>query len=190
MSSGSGSSWGGGGITPDASPKEIQIHHRAGASGYGGSSYIDSMLLREKDTRDSSDAIQPPYAAADSTRDQTLYYVQNWRADVVALLNTDGRAVEHVRYTAYGSPRRLLTSPIDIAYDDGDLVPPLGSPNAALRNNGCVPLIRPCGSVLVDRRTSQHTDPQIRISGTKAINATHPFSPLICGNAPATRLVL
>jgi len=93
---------------------------------------------------------------------------------VVALLNESGRAVEHVRYTAYGSPRRLLTSPIDIAYDDGDLLPSLGSPNAALRNNGCVPLIRPCGSVLVDRRTSQHTDPQSRISGTKAINATHP----------------
>ena len=93
---------------------------------------------------------------------------------MVALLNESGRAVEHVRYTAYGSPRRLLTSPIDIAYDDGDLLPSLGSPNAALRNNGCVPLIRPCGSVLVDRRTSQHTDPQSRISGTKAINATHP----------------
>jgi len=136
VSSGSGSSWGGGGITPDASPKEIQIHHRAGASGYGGSSYIDSMLLREKDTRDSSDAIQPPYAAADSTRDQTLYYVQNWRADVVALLNTDGRAMEHVRYTAYGSPRRFLTSPIDIAYDNGDFLPPEGTPNVALPNAG------------------------------------------------------
>ena len=43
-----------------ASSKKCQIHHRAGASGYGGSSYIDSMLLREKDTRDSSDAINPP----------------------------------------------------------------------------------------------------------------------------------
>ena len=119
---------------------------------------------------------KPWYVQADSSRDQTLYYVQNWRADVVALLNESGRAEEHVRYTAYGSPRRFLTSPIDIAYDDGTLLPPLGSPNAALRNNGCVPLIRPCGSVLVARRTSQHTDPQSRISGTKAINATHPCS--------------
>jgi len=55
----------------------------------------------------------PWYAAADSTRDQTLYYVQNWRADVVALLNESGRAVEHVRYTAYGSPRRLNMNPVD-----------------------------------------------------------------------------
>ena len=117
---------------------------------------------------------KPWYVQADSSRDQTLYYVQNWRADVVALLNESGRAEEHVRYTVYGSPRRFLTSPIDIAYDDGTLLPPLGSPNAALRNNGCVPLIRPCGSMLVARRTSQHTDPQSRISGTKAINATHP----------------
>jgi len=59
VSSGSGSSWGGSGSIFDASPKEIQLHHRAGASGYGSSSYIDSMLLREKDTRDSSNAIQP-----------------------------------------------------------------------------------------------------------------------------------
>jgi len=64
--------WGGSLPTIDANPKGLQIHHRAGRAGYGSSSYIDSMLLREKDTRDSSDAIQPPYAAADSTRDQTL----------------------------------------------------------------------------------------------------------------------
>jgi len=59
--------WGGSLPAIDAYPKELQIHHRAGKGGYGSSSYIDSMLLREKDTRDSSDAIQPPYAAADST---------------------------------------------------------------------------------------------------------------------------
>ena len=52
--------WGGSLPTIDANPKELQIHHRAGRAGYGSSSYIDSMLLREKDTRDSSDAIQPP----------------------------------------------------------------------------------------------------------------------------------
>jgi len=94
------------------------------------------MLLREKDTRDSSDAIQPPYAAADSTRDQTLYYVQNWRADVVALLNENGRAVEHVRYTAYGSPRRLNMNPVDIAFDDGSALPPVGTATAGKVNNG------------------------------------------------------
>ncbi len=119
-----------------ASSKKCQIHHRAGASGYGGSSYIDSMLLREKDTRDSGDAIQPPYAAADSIREQTLYYVQNWRADVVALLNENGRAVEHVRYTAYGSPRRLNMNPVDIAFDDGSALPPVGTATAGKVNNG------------------------------------------------------
>jgi len=128
--------WGGSLPAIDAYPKEIQIHHRAGASGYGSSSYIDSMLLREKDTRDSSDAIQPPYAAADSTRDQTLYYVQNWRADVVALLNDTGRPIEHVRYTAYGSPRRLNMNPVDIAFDDGSALPPVGTASAGKVNNG------------------------------------------------------
>ena len=54
----------------------------------------------------------------------------------MALLNTDGRAVEHVRYTAFGSPRRRLTSPIDIAYDVGTLLPPEGSPVIDGMNNG------------------------------------------------------
>ncbi|MBX9737355.1 MAG: hypothetical protein K2X32_10560, partial [Phycisphaerales bacterium] len=80
------------------------------------------------DARNGSNAPQPPYAVADSDRDEKLYYVQNWRADVVALLNQDGRPVEHVRYTAYGAPRRFLTSPIDIAYDTGDALPPKGPP--------------------------------------------------------------
>ena len=78
----------------------------------------------------------PWYAAADATRDQTLYYVQNWRADVVALLNTDGRAVEHVRYTPYGSPRRLNMNPVDIAFDDGSALPPVGTATAGKVNNG------------------------------------------------------
>jgi len=78
----------------------------------------------------------PWYAAADATRDQTLYYVENWRADVVALLNESGRAVGHVRYTAYGSPRRLNMNPVDIAFDDGTLLPPEGSPVFDGVNNG------------------------------------------------------
>jgi YD repeat-containing protein len=32
-------------ITLDANPKEIFVHHKAGAGGFGGSSYIDSVLL-------------------------------------------------------------------------------------------------------------------------------------------------
>jgi len=33
----------------DANPKERFLHHQAGNSGYGGSSYIDSLVLRDRD---------------------------------------------------------------------------------------------------------------------------------------------
>ena len=38
-------------ITLDANPKEVFVHHKAGVGGFGGSSYIDSvLLLRGRDT--------------------------------------------------------------------------------------------------------------------------------------------
>jgi RHS repeat-associated protein len=33
-----------------------------------------------------------------------MFYAQNWRGDVVGMLNGDGTAFEHVRYTSYGRP--------------------------------------------------------------------------------------
>ncbi len=101
-----------GAITLDANPKEIFVHHKAGAGGFGGSSYIDSVLLRERDTT-------PEWRqAADSTRDETLYYVQNWRADVIGLASSQGGLVDHVRYSPYGVPTRV--NPADIADDAGN----------------------------------------------------------------------
>lgn len=73
-----------------ADPKEVFVHHNAGAGGYGGSSYIDHLILRDRDTGGSSD------------REERLYYWHNWRGDVSGILTDTGKMVEWVKYSAYG----------------------------------------------------------------------------------------
>jgi hypothetical protein len=58
----------------DTTPKEEFFHHAAGADGMGGSSYIDSVVLRDKDANTSWTS------AADGTLEERRYYNQNWRA--------------------------------------------------------------------------------------------------------------
>jgi RHS repeat-associated protein len=82
----------------DSDPKEQFIYHCAGADGLGGSSYIDTIVLRDKDA--STNWVT---AAADAF-DRRDYYCQNWRADVVALITDGGRLAEWVKYSAYGVP--------------------------------------------------------------------------------------
>lgn len=36
--------------------------------------------------------------------EQRHYYCQNWRADVVAIISNDGKQMEQMRYSAYGTP--------------------------------------------------------------------------------------
>ncbi len=43
-------------------------------------------------------------AAADDTLERRVYYVRNWRADVIALLADNGRVLERVWYEPYGTP--------------------------------------------------------------------------------------
>jgi RHS repeat-associated protein len=90
----------------DADPLEELVYHAAGRDGSGGSSYIDHTLLRDKDTDD------------DGVLDERLYYVHNWRNDVVALVTDTGEQVESVRYSAYGIP---FGSPAGDAENDGDV---------------------------------------------------------------------
>ncbi|MBX3384903.1 MAG: hypothetical protein KF864_15505 [Phycisphaeraceae bacterium] len=82
----------------DAHPKERFIHHNAGVGGFGGSSYIDSVILRD------SDDPEGWTNAADGTLETRHYYLQNWRHDVVALIEPDGTPFEYIRYSAYGVP--------------------------------------------------------------------------------------
>jgi len=77
----------------DTDPKEQFLYHAAGLAGRGGSSYIDLVILRD-------DHI----AAWDDTLERRVYYVQNWRTDVIALLADNGRVLERVWYESYGTP--------------------------------------------------------------------------------------
>ena len=81
-------------------PKVQFDYHAAGQNGIGTASYIDDVILRDKDNSDDWEA------AADDTLEEPLYYCQNWRHDVVALIDANGVGdqVEHMRYEAYGVP--------------------------------------------------------------------------------------
>jgi len=80
----------------DANPKERFLHHQAGNSGYGGSSYIDSLVLRDRDANTAWTS------ASDGTLEEQRYYCQSWRHDVVAMVTSGGSLAERARYSAYG----------------------------------------------------------------------------------------
>jgi RHS repeat-associated protein len=82
----------------DSSAKERFVFHNAGASGQGGSSYIDLVVLRDRDMNTSW------YTASDGTLENRIYYCQNVRADVVAITNSSGLPIEFIHYSPYGVP--------------------------------------------------------------------------------------
>ncbi len=89
----------------DTAPTEEFVHHAAGLDGRGGSSYIDLVALRERDTDDNG------------SREERMYYCQNWRADVSAIIDSNGEMYEWVKYSAYGVPFGLPGADTD---SDGD----------------------------------------------------------------------
>ncbi|TVS05272.1 MAG: RHS repeat-associated core domain-containing protein [Phycisphaerales bacterium] len=91
----------------DEDPKEVFVHHNAGLAGYGGSSYIDSVILRDRDTSAAW------HEEAGDTRAERVYYAQNWRGDVSALLTDTGSMIEWVKYSAYGVPYALPAGDVD-----------------------------------------------------------------------------
>jgi RHS repeat-associated protein len=76
--------------------KETYLYHTAGLDGRGGSSYIDSVVCRERDVNGGN--------SGDSTREEKRYYLQNWRNDVIALVDSAGAIIERYTYDAYGRP--------------------------------------------------------------------------------------
>jgi len=95
----------------DEDPKEVYVHHNAGLDGYGGSSYIDAVVLRDRDANTAW------HDEADGTLEERVYYCQNWRADVSAILTATGKMVEWVKHSAYGVPYALPAGDTD---SDGD----------------------------------------------------------------------
>jgi RHS repeat-associated protein len=101
------SSW-----TVDADdPKEQFVANNAGLAGAGGSSYIDSVILRDRDANTAWED------QTDGTLEERTDHCQNWRADVVALMTDAGRLVNQVRYDPYGVPFGIPKTDMD---GDGD----------------------------------------------------------------------
>ena len=101
----------------DSDPKEQFLYHAAGAGGFGGSSYIDLVVMRDKD------ADTAWTTASDGVLEERIYYCQNWHADVVALVELVDpeygtvAMVEWDKYSAYGVPFGM---PMGDADSDGD----------------------------------------------------------------------
>ena len=95
----------------DTDPKEEFLHHAAGLDGRGTGSYIDLVVLRDRDINSGWTS------AADGTLEERIYYCQNWRADVSALVTDAGQMLEWVKYSAYGVPFGLPGGDAD---SDGD----------------------------------------------------------------------
>ncbi|MDP1662577.1 MAG: hypothetical protein Q8L55_11750, partial [Phycisphaerales bacterium] len=91
--------------TVAANATETFLYNTSGLDGRSGSSYIDKVVFRDRDTD------------ADGGRDERRYYLQNWRSDVVALITTTGAWVERYRYDAYGRPESYSVA--DIAGSGG-----------------------------------------------------------------------
>jgi len=93
---------------------------RAGLAGHGGSSYIDTVVLRDKDNNGGGGWTGTP----DGIREQRHYYAQNWRADVSVIVDNAGDIQEWDKYRAYGVP--FLLTPADhnkdgaVAKDDSN----------------------------------------------------------------------
>jgi hypothetical protein len=92
-------------VESDTSPTEEFVHQNAGAGGQGGASYIDEFVLRDRDTD------------GNGSLDERVWYCQNRRYDVIALVDDGGDQREMVRYSAYGVPFGLVGGDAD---SDGD----------------------------------------------------------------------
>jgi RHS repeat-associated protein len=92
-------------VESDTTPTEEFVHQNAGAGGQGGASYIDEVVLRDRDTDDNG------------SLDERVWYCQNRRYDVVTLVDDSGDQREMVRYSAYGVPFGLPGGDAD---SDGD----------------------------------------------------------------------
>jgi RHS repeat-associated protein len=95
----------------DSDPKEEWVNQDAGLDGRGGSSYINGVVLRDRDTDTAWTS------ASDGTLEERIFLCQNWRGDVSALVRADGDQVEQARYSPYGTPFGLPGGDCD---SDGD----------------------------------------------------------------------
>ncbi|MCA8940111.1 MAG: hypothetical protein KDB07_09890, partial [Planctomycetes bacterium] len=74
-------------------PTEEYVYHRAGNDGLGGSSYVDLVAMRGRDTDTGAVGFE-----------ESVYYCQDRQANVVVVLGADGSVQDWVKYRAYGIP--------------------------------------------------------------------------------------
>ena len=77
----------------------------------GAGSSLDLLVMRDRDANTAWTT------ASDGTLEERLYYCQNWRADVSAIVDSSGQMMEWVKYSAYGVPFGLPGGDAD---SDGD----------------------------------------------------------------------
>jgi RHS repeat-associated protein len=100
--------------------KEITVPHNAGFDGLGGSSYIDSYALRDADDREGEATLANLATAnSDGVLDSRGYYLQNWRADLVSMIGSDGCLPGWFKYSAYGQHQWISAGDIDGGDLDG-----------------------------------------------------------------------
>lgn len=97
----------------DTDPKVQYLYSAAGKAGYGGSDYIDRLLLRERDANGGGGM----NGAADGALEERVFFCQDQHADVVAVLSSGGSMVERAKYSAYGVPYGMPGGDTD---SDGD----------------------------------------------------------------------
>ncbi len=85
---------------PDSTAKMTCVYHNSGLDGRGGSSYIDSVILRDRDANGGSPAGW--LGASDGVLEERFFYGQNQHADVSLVMNNNGRPFERIKYSAYG----------------------------------------------------------------------------------------
>jgi RHS repeat-associated protein len=88
---------------------ERTLYHNAGLNGRGGSSYIDSCAIRETN----------PTTGTYPVMQNRWYTLQNWRADVVATLASDGTLSAWSSYTAYGKQQTWRVADVDDGTGNG-----------------------------------------------------------------------
>jgi len=91
----------------DTDAKESFVYHAAGKAGRGDASYIDNVILRDRDTTNGWTG------NPDGSLDERRYYCQNWRADVVALTKRDGQPVEFIRYSSYDRAQAFAAADVN-----------------------------------------------------------------------------
>lgn len=111
----------------DTAPKETTVYHASGLGGRAGSSYIDSVILADKDMSNGWGG------AADGTREKRIYLLQNWRADVSCVTDQSGKILEWIKYSPYGVPFRIDPADFD---RDGDVDSADSSAFTTEYNNG------------------------------------------------------